>query len=95
MTHVGDDLGRKTYIHKVTSDILIGKKSQSHPSLFQIKDSDPEQSKVKGSETRVIRLSRYVLEQVANRVKGAGVHPPSVLMKMDIEGAEIEVLGGT
>ena len=70
--HVGDDLGRRTYVEK-------------------IKDGEMSKGSKTGTETRIMRLAKYVLDQVAPRQRGPGAHNPSVVMKMDIEGAEIEV----
>ncbi len=52
------------------------------------------QVKSKG-DVRLVRLSSYILDVVAKRDLGREIdpeRPPVVLMKMDIEGSELEVV---
>lgn len=48
----------------------------------------------KKGKVRLIRLAKFINEVVASRYlrESDPISPPSVLMKMDIEGAELEVI---
>ena len=62
----------------------------THPHFFIF----IAQVKSKG-DVRLVRLSSYILDVVAKRDLGREIdpeRPPVVLMKMDIEGSELEVV---
>ena len=43
------------------------------------------------NKVKVVRLANFILEKVGKRKISGGKKKPTVLMKMDIEGSEIEV----